>query len=391
MKKIITVILAIVMIMSAFPLTAIAKTDNKLKTEQEAILVLRDNMVNRVTEFSVDVKSNVNPENFASLKDKIITSATSEEYYSEPSTGDYLYWSNRGVAVDGSVELGDGYYIYHLVFKPRYFTTAKQEKEFENKVDSIISRYKLTSKSTYEQIDFIYDYLYKNVSYDEANKLNQQYYLKHSAYAALINGKAVCQGYASTFYYFCKKLNIDCRIVANEEHGWNIVKLGNKYYNIDATLEGTASKKVRKNEYFLKGSKDFPKRLHSKKQVYDNSDFNKKYPIADYGYVITTTVPETSEKPDKVVTLSTPKFTTIKRKGNKTVVKWKKVSGVNKYQIQYSTSKNFKSSKIITVIKSTSTTIKKTKKGKKYYLRIRACKIVAGGKVHSKWSKTKIV
>ena len=54
---------------------------------------------------------------------------------------------------------------------------------------------------------------------------------------------------------------------------------------------------------------------------------------------------------------------------------WKKNSSVSGYEIQYSTSKNFSSGKIIKVSKSkTSCTIKNLKGNKKYYVRIRGYK-----------------
>ena len=57
------------------------------------------------------------------------------------------------------------------------------------------------------------------------------------------------------------------------------------------------------------------------------------------------------------------------------VLKWKKMSGVAKYQIQFSTNKNFKKAKTYNVKKSqTSVNIKRLKKATKYYVRIRACK-----------------
>lgn len=58
------------------------------------------------------------------------------------------------------------------------------------------------------------------------------------------------------------------------------------------------------------------------------------------------------------------------------VVNWKKIKGVSGYQITYSTSRKFdkKSTKIITISKAStvSKTIKKLKKGKKYYVKVRA-------------------
>lgn len=72
---------------------------------------------------------------------------------------------------------------------------------------------------------------------------------------------------------------------------------------------------------------------------------------------------------------------------------WKKVSGVSGYEVMYSTSSKFSSSKTATVSKgsSTKTTIKKLTKGKKYYFKVRAYKTVDGKKVYGAWSAVKSV
>ena len=73
---------------------------------------------------------------------------------------------------------------------------------------------------------------------------------------------------------------------------------------------------------------------------------------------------------------------------------WKKSSSISGYEIQYSTSKNFASSKTVTVKVSkskTSYTIKKLKGNQKYYVRIRAYKTYKDylgetEKEYGKWS-----
>lgn len=82
-------------------------------------------------------------------------------------------------------------------------------------------------------------------------------------------------------------------------------------------------------------------------------------------------------------------------KGNKQITaKWKKqTTQTTGYQVQYSTSKSFKSAKTVTVKKNktTSTTIKKLKAKKTYYVRVRTYKTVKGKKYCSSWSKVKNV
>lgn len=68
----------------------------------------------------------------------------------------------------------------------------------------------------------------------------------------------------------------------------------------------------------------------------------------------------------------------------------KKVAYADGYQIKYSTNKKFKKSatkaKVLKASKK-SLKIKKLQSGKKYYVRIRAYKIINGKKVYGKWSK----
>ena len=73
-------------------------------------------------------------------------------------------------------------------------------------------------------------------------------------------------------------------------------------------------------------------------------------------------------------------------------VKWKKKS-VNGYQIQYSTSSSFKSSKKYTVKNGSATKkrISNLKAKKRYYVRVRTYKLKDGNKVFSSWSNKRYV
>ncbi len=84
----------------------------------------------------------------------------------------------------------------------------------------------------------------------------------------------------------------------------------------------------------------------------------------------------------------------VKAGKKKITASWKKKSGIDGYQIQYSTNSNFKKgNKTVTVnkAKTTSKAIKKLKSKKTYYVRIRTYKTVANQKVYSAWSSAKSV
>ena len=81
------------------------------------------------------------------------------------------------------------------------------------------------------------------------------------------------------------------------------------------------------------------------------------------------------------------------QKGKKIKVTWKKQANVTGYEIQYSTSKNFKNAKAKKVkgAKKKVLTIKKLKAKKNYYVRVRSYKIDKNGLIQSDWSKAKKV
>ena len=93
-------------------------------------------------------------------------------------------------------------------------------------------------------------------------------------------------------------------------------------------------------------------------------------------------------------TTATDKTKISKLKGakKKITVNWKKISKATGYQIQVATDKKFtkyKKSVTISKNKTISTTIKKLKSKKKYYVRVRTYRKVAGKKVYSGWSSLK--
>ena len=74
-------------------------------------------------------------------------------------------------------------------------------------------------------------------------------------------------------------------------------------------------------------------------------------------------------------------------------VNWKKISAADGYIIQYSAKSNFKGAKSVSVKKGniTSKTIKKARSPKKYFVRIKAYRVMDGKKVYTNFSTKKSV
>ena len=108
----------------------------------------------------------------------------------------------------------------------------------------------------------MYDYICSNVSYDYEHWGESDYSLKRTAYAALINGNAVCQGYCTALYRLLLAAGVDNRIIygtgyqtknEGEDHTWNLISIYGDYYNADATWD--AGDEDRK--YYLKSDETF--------------------------------------------------------------------------------------------------------------------------------------
>ena len=81
-----------------------------------------------------------------------------------------------------------------------------------------------------------------------------------------------------------------------------------------------------------------------------------------------------------------------KKKGFK--VSWaKRTNGTSGFQIRYSASRRMRSAKTVTVKKATATSkaVKKLKKKKRYYVKVRAYKQIRGKTYYSTWSKVKTI
>ena len=211
--------------------------------------------------------------------------------------GDYLQWHYGGAGASGGIS-GDGeYYFFTINYSISYYTTAEQEAELDERAAELLSSLDIRDASDYEKVKAIYDYMCENIVYDNANLNNNNYKLKYTAYAALINGTAVCQGYANLFYRLALDSGVDARLIAGlgngGAHGWNIVQIGDLYYDIDSTW-GAGFYPDHTDVWFLKSESDFNNaynNTHVRYNEYATDEFNAAYPMSQTSYVDGTSDP----------------------------------------------------------------------------------------------------
>lgn len=125
------------------------------------------------------------------------------------------------------------------------------EAPFQQNLNSTVSNFnsKLNSISIkganrYEKVKSIYEYLCNTVTYADGRAA-------HSAYGALIDKVAVCEGYAKAFKILCDREGIPSvlvsgmskTLISQENHMWNYVQMEDgKWYAVDVTWGDQVSK-----------------------------------------------------------------------------------------------------------------------------------------------------
>lgn len=152
-------------------------------------------------------------------------------------------------------------YKYHpdspnYLFLPEYlFEKGKireHQKAMKARVEKLVRP--AMSLSEWEKEKYVHDFICDQVHYD---KLKKPY--SHEIIGPLGQGVGVCEGIAKAVKILCDALGIWCIIVIcgnNPEkgikyrHTWNIVKIGGKYYHLDATFDNTLGKGEKRYDYF---------------------------------------------------------------------------------------------------------------------------------------------
>ena len=248
---------------------------------------IRGAMENRQENIQVHYASNSQINN--SIVDQWFESVFEET--DSPTQGDYLRYVYGGCGWEEQHHYENGLFYSTINFSMKYYTTNEQEEELTNVIEEVIEGFSFSNDtSDYKKIKTIYDYLCKNITYDYQNLDNEDYLLKYTAYAALVNKTAVCQGYATLLYRMLKMVDIDTRVIAGigngEKHAWNIVKIDGRYYNLDATWDAKGSNEYLEMAgyaYLLKGDAYFSD--HEREEKFATNEFYLQYPISEEDYV----------------------------------------------------------------------------------------------------------
>ena len=222
-RKVLTTLVCttILLFTTAFPAMANTKTDEI----GAATTIYQDYIINGATG-ELQIKSNVAGNN------------------SEAQTyiGNVLDLSTR--LMPFSLDASMTYYTnvtpttFFVTFRNRDYNDLNQQ--VQAKVKEIAAQADLY-QTDYEKLCFINQYLVDHCDYQSKAVSNpDQYPTAFTAYGCLIEGKAVCEGYANSVQLLCEQLGIPCMKVTGTANGgdhiWNAVYVNGKWWMLDVTF-----------------------------------------------------------------------------------------------------------------------------------------------------------
>jgi len=156
-----------------------------------------------------------------------------------------------------------------------YLTSQAQEKYVNSAVGTALAALDIDDSTVYGKIKAIHSYIIGLVDYDKTLS-------RFSAYDALYNRSAVCQGYALLMYKMLMEAGVPARFISGEafaggvrgSHAWNIVKIGRYWYNMDVTWDDSYDTA----RYFLKNNAGFSD--HFRDSKFTTDAFNAAHPMA---------------------------------------------------------------------------------------------------------------
>lgn len=142
------------------------------------------------------------------------------------------------------------------------------------------------SMSEFERERLLHNRLVKSVEYSKAENPSASVY---TLYGALVNGSAVCEGYARAFQYLMYQAGIPCLMVIGSSrgvpHAWNIVTIDGQPYHMDATWndqgKDTQGEDVILYFYFNITTAQIKQDHAITYDFFNGTDYQTSYPVPD--------------------------------------------------------------------------------------------------------------
>ena len=118
------------------------------------------------------------------------------------------------------------------------YCTAQDVAAMQVKLDQLVDQANTLCQTDLEKVFYVHEWLVQNIAYDREH-LSDDVQDDHNLRGALLEGIAVCDGYAKTYALTLRKLGITGVLVTSKDigHAWNMVELDGNWYQVDCTWD----------------------------------------------------------------------------------------------------------------------------------------------------------
>ncbi|MFF2912727.1 transglutaminase domain-containing protein [Paenibacillus sp. NPDC057934] len=166
----------------------------------------------------------------------------------------------------------------NVTVQVKYRETLQQTAYVNKQVASVLKDIIKPGMNNHEKVKVIHDWVVLYLKYDTS-------YTRYTAYEALQNRSAVCQGYSLLTYKLLKGAGIPNKIVEGTakpeggstlSHAWNLVQLDGHWYHLDTTWDDPTPDQagVASHNYYMR----------TDAQMRRDHTWTKPYPPASKGY-----------------------------------------------------------------------------------------------------------
>ncbi len=171
------------------------------------------------------------------------------------------------------VERAESLFVYEAITEGKEIPEDKlRAKTLLKRVEGILAGVITPGMTAYQKELALHDFLVNNCTYGFGSEDDQNEY---TAYGALIDGVAVCSGYAAAMNLLLSCVGIESKFIVGtatssnrdveetENHAWNLVLIDNEWYHLDVTWDDPVGERPILSHEFFNLSDEVMKKDHT--------------------------------------------------------------------------------------------------------------------------------